>query len=98
MAKYRKKSMVIEARLVPTDDSLITRYLHESIELAEWCDGVCHMMNQDDENGGPRIDIRTSEGIMAARPGDYIICGVKGEFYPCKPDIFKATYDLVEEK
>ena len=39
--------------------------------------------------------IRTLEGDMTARPGDYIITGIKGERYPCKPDIFEATYELV---
>jgi len=41
--------------------------------------------------------ILTLEGEMVARMGDYIIKGIKGEFYPCKPDIFKMTYDKVEE-
>lgn len=40
--------------------------------------------------------IRTLEGDMRARPGDYVIRGVQGEFYPCKPDIFEATYELAE--
>ena len=40
--------------------------------------------------------IRTLEGNMLANFGDYIIKGVKGEFYPCKPDIFEATYELVD--
>lgn len=39
------------------------------------------------------LNIRTLEGIMTAQPGDYIIRGVKGEIYPCKPDIFEATYE-----
>lgn len=39
--------------------------------------------------------INTLEGEMRARPGDYIIKGVKGEIYPCKPDIFEATYDII---
>ena len=39
------------------------------------------------------LDIKTLEGTMRASPGDWIIKGVKGEFYPCKPDIFAATYD-----
>ena len=43
------------------------------------------------------IDIETLEGTMTATPNDYIIKGVKGEFYPCKPDIFQATYDPVTE-
>jgi hypothetical protein len=42
-------------------------------------------------------DIVTLEGVMRADIGDYIITGVKGERYPCKPDIFAATYDPVEE-
>lgn len=37
--------------------------------------------------------ISTLEGVMTASPGDWIICGVKGEFYPCKPDIFATTYE-----
>jgi hypothetical protein len=40
--------------------------------------------------------IQTLEGDMHAEVGDYIIKGIKGEFYPCKPDIFEATYELVE--
>ena len=39
--------------------------------------------------------IKTLEGNMLASVGDYVIKGVSGEFYPCKPDIFAATYDLV---
>lgn len=42
---------------------------------------------------GATIKIATLEGIMEASPGDWIIRGVKGEIYPCKPDIFNATYD-----
>jgi len=41
-------------------------------------------------------NIHTLEGIMVAQPGDWIITGVKGERYPCKPDIFAATYELVD--
>jgi hypothetical protein len=43
------------------------------------------------------LEIDTLEGVMRADPGDWIICGIKGEFYPCKPDIFSATYEAVEE-
>lgn len=43
------------------------------------------------------VIIRTLEGNMKANIGDYIITGVKGELYPCKPDIFEATYEKVEE-
>ena len=43
------------------------------------------------------LDIETLEGIMHASPGDWIITGVNGEQYPCKPDIFEKTYQLLEE-
>lgn len=44
---------------------------------------------------GGWVDIKTLEGVMRANPGDWIICGVNGEFYPCKADIFAKTYDQV---
>ncbi|HWQ95907.1 MAG TPA: hypothetical protein VN368_00905 [Candidatus Methylomirabilis sp.] len=44
------------------------------------------------------LTIRTLEGEMTAHPGDWIIKGVNGELYPCKPDIFEKTYEPVEEK
>ena len=44
----------------------------------------------------PILKIETLEGTMTANVGDYIIKGVHGEFYPCKPDIFKQTYDLLD--
>jgi hypothetical protein len=47
---------------------------------------------------GERIIIQTLEGDMTALPGDWIIRGVKGEFYPCKPDIFDETYEIYREK
>lgn len=43
----------------------------------------------------PYLEIETLEGVMEASLGDWIIRGVKGEFYPCKPDIFAATYEHV---
>ena len=44
----------------------------------------------------PVLKIHTLEGVMTANVGDYIIKGVKGEFYPCKPDIFEKTYEEIE--
>ena len=43
------------------------------------------------------LKIETLEGVMTANPGDFVITGVKGEQYPCKPDIFWATYEVVED-
>ena len=88
MPKYRKKPVVIEARQV-TDD------LRNHSDIARWIES----------NGGealipfaePCIYIVTLEGRMRADIGDYVIRGVQGEFYPCKPDIFEATYEPVPE-
>lgn len=84
--KYRKKPVVIEAHQVPFDDSTPERFVKavkvESIgETAE---------------GGYRHYIETLEGAHIVSFGDFIIEGIKGEFYPCKPDIFEATYERVE--
>ncbi len=48
------------------------------------------------KNDGPPIKIYTLEGTLVAQTGDWIITGVKGERYPCKPDIFEETYEAVE--
>jgi hypothetical protein len=53
-------------------------------EIAQWCKG---------ESTNEGILIKTLEGNMLASPNDYIIKGVNGEFYPCKPDIFLKTYE-----
>lgn len=78
MPMFRKKPVVIEA--VQFDGTLA------SVEgmLIPSC-------SQD--LGSATLEIETLEGVMTAQPGDWIIKGVKGEFYPCKPDIFAATYD-----
>lgn len=83
MPFFRKKPVTIEARqfLIPG----VNR------ELADWCGG-----DLGTDAMGPLIEIETLEGQMLARPGDWIIRGVKGEFYPCKPDIFAATYEAAE--
>lgn len=82
--KFRKKPVVIEA--VHFTDSLTPA------ELFDFLGNFDHV-----DVSREHILIRTLEGVMRADPGDWIIKGVKGEFYPCKPDIFKATYELVED-
>ncbi len=84
MPKYRKKPVVIEA--VRWDGS------QESAQEINAFNGGQLWPITD----GREIKIPTLEGLMKASPGDYIIKGVNGEFYPCKPDIFEKTYDLVE--
>lgn len=44
-----------------------------------------------------RVEIQTLEGVMVANPGDWIITGIKGERYPCKPEIFAETYERADE-
>ena len=48
--------------------------------------------------GTDHVLIATLEGVMVAQPGDWIIRGIKGEFYPCKPEIFTATYEPAREE
>ena len=82
MPLYRKKPVVIEA--VRFDPGC------EPYELAS--DVIAGKIRYP-EDGTMLID--TLEGVMCAQPGDWIIRGVKGELYPCKPDIFSATYEKV---
>ena len=90
MNKYRKKPVVIEAMLVPEKWDGESLPLSQS-ELWVWLGaGGPWQLSHD---GG--VDILTLEGTMHANPGDWIIRGVKGELYPCKPDIFDATYEAV---
>ena len=44
------------------------------------------------QNNDGTINVKTLEGVMKANVGDYVICGINGELYPCKPDVFKKTY------
>lgn len=80
MPKYRKKPVVIEA--------VQYRGGEQPCELAA---DVAAGRVRYPEDGTMLID--TLEGSMIANPGDWIIRGVKGELYPCKPDIFAATYE-----
>jgi hypothetical protein len=54
-------------------------------DIADWCNGV--------EGPDCSVHIKTLEGVMVVSTGDYVIKGVQGEFYPCKPDIFEMTYE-----
>lgn len=56
---------------------------------------ACNCVAARNEKNEPTLRIQTLEGVMTANLGDYIIKGVTGEFYPCKPDVFLKTYDLV---
>lgn len=82
MEKYRKKPVVIDAlQFTGGKDS--------ANQVLDFCPNSTWHMHIDS------ISIGTLEGFMSANPGDWIIKGVKGEFYPCKPDIFEQTYEPV---
>lgn len=89
MKQYRKKPVTVEAvqfdGLNPTE---IKNFVGENCEVEIY----------DNEVTPPvaRIVIHTLEGDMEVSKGDYVIKGVKGEFYPCKPDIFQQTYESAE--
>ena len=84
MHKYRKKPVEIEAIQWTGDNR---------DEIWEFC--PLSYFNTDLETGMLSLMVQTLEGSMQASIGDYIIKGIKGEFYPCKPDIFDMTYDKV---
>jgi hypothetical protein len=87
MAQYRKKPVVIEA--IQWDGN-------NQGEIADFMGKIIRTKTSPEEgNPSGKITIETLEGDMTASVGDFIIKGVQGEFYPCKPDIFEKTYELV---
>lgn len=82
MAKFRKKPVVIEAIQYTGDN------LREVLEFTSY---------QAHVERNRRVFISTLEGVMEATPGDWIIRGIHGEHYPCKPAIFAATYEPAQE-
>ena len=85
--KYRKKPVVIDAWQFTSKQ---TGKLLESMDSRV-------SYNPESDGWEDFLIIKTLEGDMTAKRGDYIIKGVQGEFYPCKPDIFEATYELEAE-
>jgi hypothetical protein len=97
---YRKKPVIIEARqLVGNESDMHTIY--------QWIEantqGSFDPYDDEVPASGVSIDpttgyilIATLEGVMQAKPGDYVIKGTHGEFYPVKPEIFEANYEPVE--
>lgn len=87
--KARKKPVVIEAweftkKALDSNDSWVRLYRNEIHLTSQYAGEVLY------------IEIDTLEGTMRADLGDFIIKGVQGEFYPCKPDIFEKTYEVIE--
>lgn len=102
MHKYRKKPVVIEAIQFIVTKEIPCKYGTEketnSSDIANFIGKAIHVRTAPSDNpeGRTYIEIPTLEGVMQANINDFIIKGVNNEFYPCKPDIFEKTYDLVE--
>lgn len=92
--KFRKKPVVIEAQKVTENSFLsIMRWIdEEGGKTGEWC------WDKDDDQFiiERYLTIETLEGGMRAQECDWVIKGISGEFYPCKPDIFELTYEEVQ--
>jgi hypothetical protein len=88
--QYRKKPVVIEAMELTGANAMRL--------AATWAGGKYRYEQKpsDPSDVAYWVDIPTLEGVMKANQGDFIIKGVQGEFYPCKPEIFAATYEAVE--
>ena len=86
MAKYRKKPVIIDAWE-------FDGWLDYSKTLPKEIKNAVDIIRLTQDG---KLQIKTLEGNMIANRGDFIIKGVKGEYYPCKPDIFRATYEKVE--
>jgi len=85
MPFFTKKPVTIEARQYKS---------YNLYEITGWCnDGLHPAMNAIASHDGHDLIIRTLEGQHIASVNDWIIKGVKGEFYPCKPDVFALTYE-----
>ena len=88
MEKFRNNSVVIEAEQYTGKNG---------VALRSWSGGAVVespvLEPTEDNPTGDYVQVHTLEGIMCGGVGDWIIRGVKGEFYPCKPDIFAATYE-----
>ena len=95
---YRKRPVTIEARQLGGDMAND----HDIYLWIEGCVGSFDPLGEEIPDSGVSIDpfdgslmIATLEGVMRAHRGDWIICGVAGEFYPCRDDIFRDTYERV---
>lgn len=86
MARFRKKPVEIEAFQLPMSE----------VHMPGWISSGAVAFTKGDDGRVHAAAIKTLEGVMLADYGDWIIRGVKGELYPCKPDIFEATYEKVE--
>lgn len=84
--RYRKRPVEIEAVQLGSDNAA---------KIAVWIGSRAEIVPLPEDAFGPGVRVHTMEGAMLARPSDWIIRGVEGEFYPCVDSVFAATYDPV---
>lgn len=92
--RWRKKPVIIDAWKF--DPSCAPAECPSWVDLSWWHEEIVPEPMGKRRRGSPCLLIPTAEGTMRANVGDWIIRGVKGEVYPCKPDIFEATYEPAE--
>jgi hypothetical protein len=91
--KFKKKPVIIDAfewkpgRTFPSPE-------FDGLHAKSQMDGSDGEILESDNR---KLNIKTLEGVISASPGDWIIRGIQGEYYPCKPDIFEKTYERVGE-
>jgi len=101
MSKFRKKPVVIEAFQMTLERRFNNvdwlQWMHEAWNYDRGDTGSlsCAENSQELKDEDNYLFINTPEGVMKVSWNDYIIQGVQGEIYPCKPDIFEATYEEV---
>lgn len=93
--KYIKKPVVVEAFQLGID--VIPEWFWEKVSFKQTSNKQIFFNNRTINIHDMYCEIKTLEGVMRGNYGDYIIRGIKGEIYPCKPDIFKETYEVVKE-
>lgn len=92
--RYRKKPVVIEAiQWTGKNDEVIEEFVGDALQ--GYGDDLVAYQPRSEQYRSKLMFLHTLEGIMTASVGDYIIKGIRGEFYPCKPDIFLETYEAV---
>jgi len=97
MAKFRNKPVVIEAFHWTRDIHALTAWLEEITVRPPLGEPRGAPIFPVARGGALFLEIETLDGTMTVAVDDWIIRGVKGEFYPCKPDIFAATYEPVDD-
>ena len=93
MPLFRKKPIVIVARQYDGTGA-------NTLDIMYWVNHGCWPENSPiniDKKDTKNLIIETLEGPMTVSPGDWVIRGVKGEFYPCKPDVFEKSYEAIHD-